>query len=317
MFGKYKEKQHRKFGASIRESALFSRSKWKMLIRRPFLWIVGIVLMIYVASYIAAYAWGILTAFKDRADYVFSPFGWPSEFHWENFSIAFRKLYVLQQADAGGSVKIFMPQLLLNSLVYAFVAALIPCYTSAVVAYVATQYKFKFSKVLWGIVIFTMVCPISNTLASQLQLYRALGVYDSFIGMCVIRISFTAQFILFAACFKGFSKSYAEAAFIDGASHTRVWFSIALPLNFNQFLILYLLMFIEHWGDWYWPMIFLPSWPTASYAIYMFQFSSDKVIRAVPYQFAAALMFSLPTVAIFLVFKNKMMGGLVVGGLKG
>ena len=112
--------------------------------------------------------------------------------------------------------------------------------------------------------------------------------------------------------------SYAEAAFIDGAGHFRTMVQVMLPLTRTIFGVLFLTQSIGLWNDYMCPIYFLPSYPTISYGAWLFQFNVENPEVAVaPIQLAGLLTLAVPIFVLFMIFKNKMMGSLTIGGLKG
>ena len=123
--------------------------------------------------------------------------------------------------------------------------------------------------------------------------------------------------IIYLATLSSVDASLHEAAKVDGASQFRVMFQINLPMVSNIFFIIFLLQMIGFWGDWQTPMIYLPYNPTVAYALYDVQFSTTLPLSFKPVQLAACVLGSIPTLIAFIFFKNKIMGGLAFGGLKG
>ena len=79
--------------------------------------------------------------------------------------------------------------------------------------------------------IVVMLLPIVGSLASELQMLHTIGAYDNVVFLMFMKGGFLGtNFLIFYATFKGISWEYAEAAFIDGASHARVLFTIMIPL---------------------------------------------------------------------------------------
>ena len=89
-------------------------------------------------------------------------------------------------------------------------------------------------------------------------------------------------------------------------------------MTVNTFLTIFLISFIGYWNNYQVPMVYVPNSPTLSE--YMFSITTNESqgdFVFPPVQLAAALMLLLPVVAIFVVFSNKLLGNLSVGGVKG
>lgn len=276
-----------------------------------------IFLIIYTVLILLPLFWAFSVSLKTLDGFATDPL-LPTEFNISNYSDAFKLLYVNVYYDNGTSAKIYMLELLFNSLLYsigsAFMYTLAPC----IMAYVVAKYKFRFNKVIYTFVVIKLTLPIVGSLPSELQIARALGFYDSMIGAWFMKFSFmSTNFLIFLAIFKNLSWGYAEAAFIDGASHFTVFFRIMLPLVKTTFAALMLLSFISFWNDYYTPMIYLPSMPTLSYGLYYYTHSSGQGQSLIPMQLAACMIASFPIMILFLALRKRLMGSLTLGGLKG
>jgi raffinose/stachyose/melibiose transport system permease protein/N-acetylglucosamine transport system permease protein len=125
------------------------------------------------------------------------------------------------------------------------------------------------------------------------------------------------NFLIFYATFRSISWEYAEAAFIDGASHTGVLLKLMLPLASVTISAVALLSFIEFWNDWRVNVVYLPSYPLISYALYQFQNNPINEISTVPRKLAGCMLVIAPIMIMFIAFRNKLMGNITIGGLKG
>ena len=123
--------------------------------------------------------------------------------------------------------------------------------------------------------------------------------------------------MIYYAIWKGLSWEYAEAAFIDGASDFSVFIKIMFPMTTTVFGVLFVTQVITLWSDYQTPMVFLPSFPTLAYGVYTFQSNVESGASAVPIKIASLIAVAIPMFALFMAFKNKMMGSLTLGGLKG
>ena len=92
---------------------------------------------------------------------------------------------------------------------------------------------------------------------------------------------------------------------------------ISLPLAKNTFFTVLLIMFVTYWNDFQTPMLYLPTHPTISEALYWIKGSSFNYFAKMPVKMAAPMMFLLPVLIIFLCFHKRLLGNLTVGGVKG
>jgi ABC-type glycerol-3-phosphate transport system permease component len=202
-----------------------------------------------------------------------------------------------------------------NSLFYAVAMSFFTIATQLMVAYAVAKYKFVGRNLYYNVAIIVMIIPIVGALAAEMQLASDLGLRDSFLGICIMRCKYPGiYFLVFYASFKSISWTYAEAAQIDGAGHLKIFLNLMLPLVSSTITAVFVLQFIANFNDFQTPMMYVPNSPTIAYGLYQYKFNSQTE----PTRIIAATMFScLPIIAIFIVFRNKIMGNVNVGGIKG
>jgi multiple sugar transport system permease protein len=283
--------------------------------------IIVVFLVIYAISILAPFAWGVITSFKTKDDFRNNfNFGLPlMEGGYVNYINSLKQLKVQVDSIDGSSRYVYFPELFTNSFIYSLGCAIIQNIVSCMVAYLCAKYSHhKVTKLIYGIVIVTMILPICGSLASEIQMAKNLGLFDSFFGIFIMRANFLGMnFMIFYAAFKTIPNDFAEAAQMDGASHFQILIKIMVPLIMPTFFITFLLSFIGYWNDYYIPMIYLPSHPTIAYALYCFQTNSNSAVSFVPAKLAACIIVFVPVFILFLIFRKKLIGNLTVGGLKG
>ena len=276
------------------------------------------VLLLYSISLLLPMVWAFISSVKTRRDFSVEPFNLPNTWEWKNYKVAFFHFFVEYRNDEGTLIKTYMDQMMVNSFLYAGTCAFISTFVACIMAYMTSKYTYKFSKILYTVVIICMIIPIVGSLPSELQMAKNLGLFGHLYGMWAMKATFLGMyFLVFYAIFKQIPWDYAESAFVDGASHYRVMFQIMLPMAKTTFLTVFLLYFIQYWNDYQTPLIFMPHFPTASYGMFVYQNSYVNEINSIPMQLAGSMIVTLPILAIFLLFKNRLMGNLTMGGLKG
>lgn len=291
------------------------RFKNFQVLKNPFALIFYILIILYIVSLIVPCAWMIVSTFKDRLEFRQNRFGLPKNFTLENYRYVFQYLKVQKE---GSGEYVYMPQLMVNGLLYAVLVTGGSLCMQTLVTYGIAKYKSKVGSFLYIFAIVTMILPLVGTMAGTLTLYKKLGVYNNFVGMVIAYSGWGgSNFLLLYATFKGISNDYRDAAFIDGAGHFRVLFTIMLPMIKTTYLALFILGFIGNWNDYTTPMIYLPDFPTIAFGLFKFTHMSDSKTSAIPMQITGSVVVMIPLIVLFVVFRNKIMGNLTLGGLKG
>ena len=278
------------------------------------------VLILYSVSLLLPILWGLSTSLKTDLDFYLNPFwlpdGWFWNWQWSNYSYAFMNFVVKVEAGAGFRI-IYMEEMFLYTILYALGCAFFQSFVCCVVAYMVVKFDYFFSKVIYTVVIVAMILPIVGSLPSEIQMSRALGFFDTIWGMWIMKSHFLGMyFLVFHAMFRGIPKEFADAARVDGAGNFQVLFSIMMPLVRNTLFTVILLNFIGYWNDYQVPLIYLPSYPTIAYGLYLFNFSTINSLSTIPMKITGCMIMTLPILIVFLIFRNRLIGTISIGGLK-
>lgn len=267
-----------------------------------------IILSIYAFSLVIPLVWAFLSALKSQIEYsTFNVNGLPEKWLFSNFALAFTELNV------NGSNLFVM---IFNSVWYTAGGVLIGMMVSAMVAYVTAKYEFPGRRILYGIALVIMMIPIVGSTPSQYRLYSQLGILDSPAFLVTFASGFGFNFLVLYAYFRSLPWSFAEAAFIDGAGHVKVFFQIMLPQAASTIGALAIVSAITAWNDSGGPLLFLKSYPTLASGLYMFQVMTTRNLN-MPVLYAGLLMSAVPMLILFTFFSNKIMDMSLGGGLKG
>lgn len=212
----------------------------------------------------------------------------------------------------------YFPDMLVNTLIYVLGCALVSSFIPALTAYLTAKYNYKISGVIFVAYTLMMCMPVVGDQPTRLAFFKALGLYDTMAGVILQWASGAGlYFFVFYAYFKGVPETYREAASIDGAGDTTVMFRIYFPLAIKMIMTVFLLQFVTLWNDYQTPLLLLPTKPTLAYGVYFFSsLSLDHASYNEPLRIAASMMLALPILIIFIIFKNKLMGDISLGGIK-
>ena len=298
-----------------------------------FIILLGTIILLYAISVILPLVWGLITSLKSNMDFQYqnNKLWFPNaEFSaaeiklanysliLNNFTFSETVMFYSGSTLVTHKAQATLPLLILNTFLYAGVGCLILAVVPAVCAYACTKYKFKFNKVIFMLNLVVMTLPIVGSYATSLTLLRNLGLYDNFYGNYIQKFSFTGMyFLVFGAFYETFPDAYLEAAEIDGASHYRVLFNIVIPLSAKMLGTVALIQFVSLWNDYQTPLMYLPTHPTLAYGVYYMAFkNTNGVLSKTPIKIASCMILAVPILILFIVFKDKLMGNISVGGIK-
>lgn len=273
-------------------------------------WSVGrtimfVVLILYAASMIGVLVWAFLTSMKGDIEYIVDPVSLPKKWSLKNYPAAFKEI-----AANGTS----FPVMFLNSLWLSVLPPTINLLTASMAAYVMAQYNFPGKGLIWGTMIVTMTLPIMGTGASVYRMYMRLGFYNSPLLMLTHVAGLGGNLFLISS-FKGVSKSYSEAAMLDGAGHFRIFTTIMLPQIMGVLSALWVMSFIGSWNDYMTPIMYLPKYTPITTGLYIYQKRTSRELN-VPMLFAGSMMVLVIPLTLFAIFQEKFMQISFGGGIK-
>ena len=274
------------------------------------LWGVFCIFTIYALTLIYPFFWAFMNSLKDSIEYFdLGSFGWPTRVVWANYADAFRDIKI-------GSTDLI--GMFANSIIYSLGGTVISVFVSAMTAYVLVYFKFKGRGLIYGIALFIMIIPIVGSLPASYRLISNLNLKNNLFGIMILYTAgFGFNFFMLYGCFKSVSWSYAEAAYIDGASHFLVFLRIMLPQAKSAMFAVGVVQFIGIWNDYLTPFLYLEKVPTLSLGLYQFKELMVQQGANYPVYLAAVILATIPIIAIFAVFQKTIMENTVAGGLKG
>lgn len=257
--------------------------------------------------------WTLMTTSKGFDEFIDYPLNFPKQISFENYKYVWDNLYYINPETRE---KIYVEGMFGNSLFYAFGCATVQVIVCSITAYATSQFEFKFSGVVYGIVIACMAFPVIGSLPSEIRIVTGLGLDGSIWGMFVLKANFLGMyFMIFHAMFSSIPKSYAEAAKIDGAGNFAIMAKIYYPLCFNTLFTVWLLYFIQYWNDYQTLLLYCRENPTIALGLYLFK---GKQENTVPQSMAAAMLVFIPIFTVFLIFRKRIMSQISMdGGVKG
>lgn len=265
-----------------------------------------IVFGVYTLLLLGPIFWTFLNSLKDRMEYLENVVALPKHWLFSNYVKAFQVL------EAGGK-NVFV--MLFNSVWLAVAKPTVSILTASMASYVMSKYKFPGRSLIWTTMIIMMIIPIYGSGASVYKMYQALNMYDSPL-ILLASITGLGGSMMIIAAFDGVSKTYMEAAFIEGAGHFRIFWKLMFPQVTGLLFALWIMAFIGAWNDYMGPIMYLPSYVTLSSGLYIYQVEQARKLNT-PVLFAGALMCIVPVVTLFIVFQDKFINLSYGSGIKG
>jgi multiple sugar transport system permease protein len=251
------------------------------------------------------FLWCLSTALKSGSEvFSYPPKLIPHPPHWDNFAKAWS---ALPFATFVGNTALIAISCTIGEVV-----------TGSLVAYGFARFNFRGSKVLFYLVLSTMMLPSQVTMIPVFLLWRDLRAIDTFYPLVVPSFFGGGAFNIFLLrqFFLGIPKELDEAAMIDGAGYIRIWWQVLMPLCGPALATVAIFSFLGRWDDFMGPLIYLnsPEKYTVSIGLKMFQ---DSYSTNMEQLMAASLIHIAPVVVLFFVGQRYFLRGISMSGLGG
>lgn len=263
----------------------------------------------------------LVSSFRDPT--AISDSGWwtsltpPWEFTWSNYR------EVLDQTGMGRAF--------INSLIITIPATLLVLLIASMAAYAFSWMEFPMRNALFLLMVALLVVPLQMTLIPVLRLYTNLEVNwevpiiggrlfgtSSYAGIWIAHTAYGLPFAIFLLrnFFGSLPKDLFESAYLDGASDTRVFFSIVLPLSVPALAALAIFQFLWVWNDLLIALVLLGDPELAPMTLRITNLVSSF---GSSYQLltAAAFVSMVVPLLIFFALQRYFVQGILAGAVKG
>lgn len=202
-----------------------------------------------------------------------------------------------------------------NSVFVATVKTVIIIYTSALLGFVFAKMRFFGRDFLFAIVMSTMMIPWAVTIIPQYEMMVSFGWLDSYKALIIPGLVSGFGIFLFRQSISGISDELIEAARLDGASDTRIFHSLILPLSHNTIAALAIFTFLWNWEDYLWPFLMITDESKQLLAVGLKAFNGQY---GTDYGglFAATSLAIVPVIIVYMVFQKQFIAGIATGSSK-
>ena len=147
-----------------------------------------------------------------------------------------------------------------NSIVAAVSVTVISVFTSAVMGYIFSKYRFAGKEILFTIILSTMMVPFAVVMVPlYVTIAREFGMADELSGIIVTGLYTAFGIFLMRQFMESIPFELIDAARIDGASEWRIFFTLVLPMSLSPMSALAVFVYLANWDSFLWPLIVLNS----------------------------------------------------------
>jgi multiple sugar transport system permease protein len=209
---------------------------------------------------------------------------------------------------------------IVNSIGISLIATLLSVIVATLAAYAIARLEFKGKRLVLSMALAIAMFPVVSLVGPLFDMWRAFGIYDTWIGLIIPYMSFTLPLAIWtlSAFFREIPWEMEQAAQVDGATSWQAFRKVIVPLAAPGVFTAAILTFFFAWNDFVFG-ISLTSTEAARPipASLAFFTGPDPFTRPASLLAAAAVIATIPIIVIVLIFQRKIVAGLTSGAVKG
>lgn len=249
------------------------------------------------------FAWMIGTSLKTLQEGIGEPLSlFPAEPQWENYPTS------MNSAP--------FPRYFVNTFIVATAVAIVTIITSVLAGYAFARMEFFGKRVLFGIILATMMVPFEALIIPNFVLITKLNWTNSYQGLIVPWCANAFSIFLMRQAYKSVPNEYFDAAVIDGCGHVRFMTLIATPIVRSTVAVVGLFAFLASYNALLWPMIITNTESMRVVQVGLNEFTNDEGVRVNLLMAASAIVIA-PVLFLYFATQRTFVDGATGSGLKG
>ena len=249
--------------------------------------------------------WMVITALKPAQEAALYPPRWlPGELHWQNFILAW------QAAPMG--------RFYLNSLVTGLATTFLQVSFALLMAYAFVFVCFPLKRVVFLLVLATMMIPVEMKLVPNYLLLARLHWTNTYWALIIPPAAHAFPVFVLQQSFRTFPRDQVEAAKVDGAGHLHILLRVVIPASRPMLAAVALLSFVARWNDYLWPLIVANKVTMRTLPIGL-AYLKETAEGGSQWHLlmAGAVMAAIPLLVLFLFTQKQFVAGITRGAVRG
>ena len=266
--------------------------------------VVMIVLAVLVLVVASPVLYALLNSFRSYSEITMDPMGLPTRFTLDNY------VQLFQQTDYG--------EALLNTLIITVVTVVLLVAIVPMAAYGIERIGGRTARWIYIFFIAGLMIPFQVRMIPLVKGFDDVGLYSTLTSVILVHLGGAASFgiLLYCSFIKGIPVEVEEAAFVDGASRFRTFWSIVFPMLLPVTSAFVIIQALGLWNDFFIPLVFLDSSSAGTINV-----AINRMVGLLTSQwqliYTGAMLAIIPSVAIFAAFQRYFIKGMSIGAVKG
>jgi multiple sugar transport system permease protein len=205
-----------------------------------------------------------------------------------------------------------------NSLYIGVMTVFFTLFIASLVSFSVSRMRLRNGWILTNAALLTYVIPASFLAIPLYRIMQGYGLGNNVWSIIAVEVTFATPYAIFI--FQQYGRSIPieldEAARVDGASPWQVYFKIYLPMMAPALVAVGTYALLLAWNEYLYQFLLLSDKRSMTVPVALAQFlNSDE--SPWNYMMATAIIYAIPPVVIYYLFRGRMTSGLTMGGVKG
>jgi raffinose/stachyose/melibiose transport system permease protein len=262
------------------------------------------VLLAYAAIIVIPLLVVVSGSFKTTSQIFENPYSIPMDPQFSNFE------ETMSNGNLGVAFK--------NSFINTLCSVTLTLFVGSMAAYGVARIPGWKGWGIFGFIVAGMSVPAQANMIPQYVFFGQLGLLDSQVGLILVDTVVTLPVAVFIL--GGFMRTLPaelyESADIDGSGPWRTYASIAIPLSAPSLAATATFLFVMHWNDLLYPLLFISSDEQLTLPLALLRFQGEYLTNY-PLLFAGVVLCSIPVVVAYVFLQRYFVAGMTGGAVKG
>jgi N,N'-diacetylchitobiose transport system permease protein len=205
-----------------------------------------------------------------------------------------------------------------NSVLVALATVVVSGLLALLAAVAVARFRFRFRTCVLIVVLVVQMVPMEALVIPLFVQAKDLQLLDKLLGLVVVYVAFSLPFAIWTL--RGFvaavPKDIEEAAYVDGASWGRMFWTILMPLVAPGLVATSIFSFIVAWNEFIFALTFMTDESRYTAAVGLREFFTEygNDWGAI---MAGSTLITVPVMIFFVIVQRRLSSGLVAGAVKG
>jgi cellobiose transport system permease protein len=182
--------------------------------------------------------------------------------------------------------------------------------------YAFSKMRFKYKQLLFYFMVFTMMVPFQIT-AIPLYVMMSRIKWVNTIHVLIIPGMVSAFGIFMMRQYMAsIPDEVIDSAIIDGCGFFKIYLKIMVPLVQSGLVVFGIITLMSSWNDYFWPLIMVQNDKLFTVTLRLAAFAANMKHIEYGAILAGSFISSLPMIIIFIIFRNKLLEGLISGSFR-